>query len=315
MMDRCQAWINISDRVLLNERVTSAERAFLREHEAVCKTCAREASAWSDLRPTALYSVPDPDEVEAVIESAAVTTPNHPAFAIMASKPPWLRRAAAALAAAVALVAAAMFLRPGADDADAASETSSRRVAPAVLGATATPRGVVASAEDTCGEVADGVTVCVTAGSEIPTVALDTARPSLALKRGRVIASLECRAMRTSFGIITEKGSVAGGPLFSVEVAEDGAVTARVLRGNVLVQGAAGERGHALLAGQLLRLGERYSLRLTDDDRERDLSLLERFAPAAFIRQYTSAFGERGSGRTPASFDPEMLRAQRHDAL
>lgn len=301
MMDRCQAWIDISDRVLLNERVTSAERAFLREHEAVCATCARESGAWSELRPNALHSVPEPAEVEAIIESAAATTPLPSIVPVASSKRPWRQRGVAAVAAGVLITAvAATFLRLGADDPHGTSEVQLRRdgvtgsLAPAPNSA-----AVVATAEDTCGEVGDGVTLCVAAGSELPTFDLDTPHRSVLLKRGRVIASLESQVLgTTTFSVITDKGRIAGGPLYSVEVDESGAVTARVMRGSVLVHGASG-RGQALLAGQLLRLGERYSMRLPDDERERDLSLLERLAPAAFIRQYAGTLGQRNASKGP----------------
>ncbi|HET9955827.1 MAG TPA: FecR domain-containing protein [Polyangiaceae bacterium] len=134
--------------------------------------------------------------------------------------------------------------------------------------------------EDTCGEVLSGVTLCLTRGSEVSRVELAGADRTVYLKRGRAIASLAPQPPGTSFSIVTASGRVtAVGTVFSVEVTAEGGSIARVARGKVLVRAPAAGADHALLAGQMLRLGESESLRLTRTDQDQDLSLLEQLAP------------------------------------
>jgi hypothetical protein len=189
------------------------------------------------------------------------------------------------LAAAAALLTLAaslllLFKQLGSVDAPPRRTQVPTLGTPNPSGALSTPPRALASmaTEDTCGQLAKGIVLCVAAGTEVGRVELEGPRRVVELKRGRAVASLEPQPQGSSFSIAFGSGEVkAIGTVFSVELAEDGAVYARVVRGKVLVRAKEPESEQSLLAGQQLRLGQAAVSALPLLEAERDLELLGRW--------------------------------------
>jgi hypothetical protein len=308
MTEDCQHWVDIADRAVLGERVSGDELAFVTRHEAECSGCAREAAAWRELRPAALHVVPSSDEVDEILRLAEV--PKAAPKVARAWQRRWMPAAAAALAAAAAVLALVGGLRTygpteGVETPSQPTARQGKSTQAEVGSAQPSERSVNRTQEDTCGEPVSGITVCVASGAELAAVDIAPPHRSVFLKRGHAVASLRPQAPGTSFSIKTEVGRVTAiGTVFSVEVSDDGTMTARVTHGKVMVYGAGDEPVSVLLAGQRLTLGVSGVESLPDEERERDVSLLEAFAPSA---PEPSA---RSARQPPAAPTDELAKAR-----
>jgi hypothetical protein len=215
---------------------------------------------------------------QAHLDQLRVEPPRAPRFSRRA-------RLAAAGGALLALAASLLLLfkQVGSGDAPltraqlpvsgSANASAARPIPPQPLASRAT--------EDTCGPVAEGIVLCLEAGSEIGRVELEGTRRVVELKRGRAVASLNPQPQGSSFSIAFASGEVkAVGTVFSVDLAEDGTAYARVVRGKVLVRTKDQRAEQALLAGQQLRLGATAVSALPLVEAERDLELLGRWVSA-----------------------------------
>jgi len=308
MTEDCRHWADIADRVVLGEGVARDELSFVTRHEAECSACAREAAAWRELRPAALHVVPNSDEVDEILRLAEV--PTVAPGATQAGRRRWMPAAAAALAAAAAVLALVGGLRTyGAGEGvktpspPIAQQGKNTEAKAANAQPSETP--VNRTEQDTCGEPVSGITVCVAAGAELAAVDIAPPHRSVFLKRGHAVASLRPQAPGTSFSIRTDVGRVTAiGTVFSVEVSDDGTMTARVTHGKVMVYGTGDEPVSVLLAGQRLTLGVSGVESLPDEERERDVSLLEVLAPSA---PEPSA---RSARQPPAAPTDELAKAR-----
>jgi hypothetical protein len=288
MTERCARWMELSDRRFLGEELTKPELDLVRSHEAECDSCGREAALFHELRRVPLHVVPSEDEVRRILLQAELSLHDEPHLdepqearprtTRISTRARGLAAGAAVLALAASLIL--LFKQLGSVDAPPARAQVPTAGTPNPSGALSTPPRALASraTEDTCGQLAKGVVLCVAAGSEVGRVELEGPRRVVELKRGRAVASLEPQPPGSSFSIAFNSGEVkAVGTVFSVELAEDGAAYARVVRGKVLVRAKEPGSEQSLLAGQQLRLGATAVSALPLLEAERDLELLARW--------------------------------------
>lgn len=289
MTERCARWMVLSDRQLLGEELAESELDLVRRHEGECVHCGREAALLRELRRVPLHVVPSEDEVRRILLQAELAELDEPQLeepheerprAVRVS--PRARRLAAG-ATLLALAASLLLLFKQLSPVDTPLERAPVAASGSAHagGARVVPPRALASraTEDTCGPVAQGIVLCLEAGSEVGGVELQGPKRVVELKRGRAVVSLDPQPPGSSFSIAFRGGEVqAVGTVFSVQLADDGAAYARVVRGKVLVRAKDTESEQALLAGQQLRLGATAVSALPLVEAERDLELLGRWA-------------------------------------
>ncbi len=265
----CERWVELSDRQAIGQTLPHDAEEFLREHARVCRPCGQHAALFRGLRISDQpEGVPSEREIDDVLLGVARAT----------RRQSNAHRRLAGGAAALALAAGLALWITGRDDAGAGGAHSSS--ATQSSGAVAVPEHKASnpsppSGEAGCSEVVTGVVVCVAAGTSITSKDLASKDRVLGLGGGRVVVSLVPQPAGTSFSIVTEKGRVtAVGTVFSVESSDDGAITARVVEGKVVVREKDTSPGRPLRAGESLRLGELKPSALTVEERDRDLELL-----------------------------------------
>jgi ferric-dicitrate binding protein FerR (iron transport regulator) len=267
----CERWVELSDRQAIEETLPHDAEEFLRKHARTCRLCGRTDALFRDLRISDQpESVPSEREIDNVLLGVARATRRQSQVN---------RRLAGGAAAALALAAGLALWITGRDDGGAGgvhssnAAPSSAAVAPPERLASADPSPP--SAEAGCSEVVTGVVVCMAPGTSITSKDLTSKDRVLTLGGGHVVVSLVPQPAGTSFSLATEKGRVtAVGTVFSVESSDDGAVTARVVEGKVMVREKDSPAGRSLRAGESLRLGALKPSMLTVEERERDLALL-----------------------------------------
>jgi ferric-dicitrate binding protein FerR (iron transport regulator) len=318
MTERCNRWMELSDRQLLGDELAELEREYIRAHELECLVCGREAAVLRELRPPLLHAVPSEEDVRRLLLQAdlpeleqARPEPSPQARPSIARRlPPRRLAAAAAMLALVAGLALLIGLKapaPAEPSLAAAPTTGS-------AAALARPPAFLSKVtEDTCGPLVDGIVLCVTAGTEIGRVQLEGPRRSVELRRGRAVASLDSQPRGSSFSIATRAGEVkAIGTVFSVELAEDGTAYARVTRGRVLVHATSAQSEQSLLAGQQLMLGAATASALPLREAERDLELVARWTSMLGFGEAQAESSlepsEEAKGPEPVADDPEPQR-------
>jgi hypothetical protein len=275
--------MELSDRQLLGDELAELELEFIRAHELECPVCGREAAVLRELRPPLLHAVPSEDDVRRLLlqadflerEQAQPEPPARARPSIFRLPPRRLTVAATMLALVAGL---ALFV--GLKGPTPATTARLATVSASASGGAATPPPAFLSkvTDDTCGPLVDGIVLCVTAGTEIGRVELESPRRIVELRRGRAVASLDPQPRGSSFSIVTPAGEVkAVGTVFSVELAEDGTAYARVARGRVLVRASNAPSEQPLLAGQQLSLGAPTASALPLREAERDLELVARW--------------------------------------
>jgi ferric-dicitrate binding protein FerR (iron transport regulator) len=317
MTERCARWMMLSDRQLLGEELAESELDLVRRHEGECVHCGREAALLRELRRVPLHVVPSEDEVRRILLQAEVAELDEPPLEEPQEELPRpvrvspRKRRLAAGATLLALAASLLLLfkqlrpvdappaRAHVPAAGSAHAGPAREVLPRALASRAT--------EDTCGPVAHGIVLCLAAGSEVGRVELQGPKRVVELKRGRAVASLNPQPPGSSFSIAFRGGEVqAIGTVFSVQLEDDGAAYARVVRGKVLVRAKDMESEQALLAGQQLRLGATVVSALPLVEAERDLELLGRWVSVTDL-------GDSHAESSPQ--DPDAQQASGSDSL
>jgi ferric-dicitrate binding protein FerR (iron transport regulator) len=317
MTERCNRWMELSDRQLLGDELAELELEYIRAHELECLECGREAAVLRELRPTLLHAVPSEDDVRRLLLQADLPEREPPGPEPSPRTRPIARhlpsRRLAAAAAMLALVAGLALLIGLKAPAPAEPRLAAAPTAGSAAALAHPPAFLSKVTEDTCGPLLDGIVLCVTAGSEIGRVQLEGPRRSVELRRGRAVASLDPQPQGSSFSISTRAGEVkAIGTVFSVELAEDGTAYARVTRGRVLVHATGAQSEQSLLAGQQLILGAATASALPLREAERDLELVARWtsmlglgeAPAEPLLEPS----ERAKDPEPVADDPEPQR-------
>jgi hypothetical protein len=222
----------------------------------------------------------------------------------------WSRRRAVGAGVALAMAAGfAVWVSAGGDAAVGAArstvvmQNTSAIAAPSAVESAVSP---LRSAEAGCSEILTGIVVCTAPGTTLTGQDLESKARVLRLGRGRVVVSLVPQPAGTSFSIVTAAGSVtAVGTVFSVESAEDGTITARVVEGKVAVREKDVPAPRPLRAGESLRLGAAKPSTLTSEERERDLALL----PVELRAAHPNESAPSPSASAPAS-TPEALLQQ-----
>jgi FecR protein len=273
MNSTCSHWADLSDQHILGGSLSEVDQEFLRQHEQECAVCGREAALLRELRPNPLHAVPATEDVERILAQAELAAANSGKRTSRSSI--WFRRSTpwfAAAAGTLALAASILFRvggssgSAGLDDAAAAS------------------RPLGKAQDDSCGALAEGVLVCLTAGTEVGRLELASTKRSLELASGRVLVALDRPSSDGSFTVKTEAGDIIGaGAVFSVEVTpKQGAVT-RVTHGAVSVRTAGAALERTVLAGQKQRLGETTASALSAQDAEQDSRLRSRWQRVARV--------------------------------
>lgn len=268
MMERdCERWIAIADAAVLGDPVSAAEQEFEREHRAVCARCRGEASLWSSLRPSRLQVVPSAEDVDEIVRLFTKKAPLASPTVAFARSP---RRFLVVTAGAALLSAAGLLFWIKSKESVEPSRLPASAATPATH-AFVTGR----YSADTCGNAGEGVTLCITAGSEVSDVEFSPPHGIVRLERGRAVASLTSPSHETSLSLVTEHGKVtAVGATFSVELEPHGKTAVRVHEGEVRVS-ATGSTTETLLGeGQASHLGAEKIETVPKDERERDLRLL-----------------------------------------
>jgi hypothetical protein len=264
----CQRWIRLADLEAVGEPLASEDTAFLRSHEASCAECAREAAIWRQASRAEGSAPPREEEVERILTMAAAERVSR-----------WKRTAAiGAMACAATLI---VWLSARFEHEHVARLGKVAKVGPPLAAQLARISAEAErSGEPHCSQVIAGATVCLERKAMISKSTLDGPDRALEVARGRVVVSLTPQPAGTSFSLTTNVGRVtAVGTIFSVEVGADGATTARVIEGHVMVRANADGVARSLLAGQAMRVGDQQPTQLSDRERDLDLELLSHAGP------------------------------------
>jgi hypothetical protein len=268
----CARWTELSDQQALGETLPDHGCEFLRSHAQACGQCSQIAATFRKLRIAAVSNdVPSERELDDVLQGVADMAARRNSA--------WPRRRAVGAGVALAMAAGfAVWVSAGGDAAVGAArstvvvQNTSAVAAPSAVESAEPP---LPSAEAGCSEILTGVVVCTAPGTTLTGQDLESKERVLRLGRGRVVVSLVPQPGGTSFSIVTPAGSVtAVGTVFSVESAQDGTITARVVEGKVAVREKHVPAPRPLRAGESLRLGAAKPSTLTAQERERDLALL-----------------------------------------
>lgn len=272
----CERWIAIADAAVLGEPVSAADREFEREHQSACPRCRGEASTWSSLRPSRLQVVPNAEDVDEILKLAA----RDPSRSSPRARTVQISPRAVALGTGAALLAAAAAtalwlassegrlvsnspIATAVDSAPSAATTSER-----------TPLVAGRQARATCHEVTLGITLCMTAGTELSSVELSPPHRAVQLVHGHVVASVASQPPGTSFSIATKDGKVTAVEAeLGVEVSPNGESWARVHRGKAMARSAGAPRETFLAPEQATRLGSDEARPVAAAERARDSEL------------------------------------------
>jgi FecR protein len=271
MNSTCSHWADLSDQHVLGESLSEVDQEFLRQHEQECAVCGREAALLRELRPNPLHAVPATEDVERILAQAALAAAGSSkrrsrSYIWFRRSTPWLAAAAGTLA-----LAASIAFRLGGSSSRAGLD-----------GAAATSKPLGKAQDDSCGALAEGVLVCLTAGTEVGRLELASTKRSLELASGRVLIALDRSSREGSFTVKTEAGDVVGaGAVFSVEVTPNQGAVTRVTHGAVSVRTPGAELERTVLAGQKQRLGETTASALSAHDAEQDSRLRSRWQKVA----------------------------------